>query len=172
MTSTNRLNKQKEVEKLAKELHEAKSVSLIDFTGMDIKAQNDLKKKLKEVKAKMIVAKNTIIKLSGKEAKFPSEVLEDSVLSGQTAIVMGTDDPVAPIQIIGKVEGEVAKFKVGILDGLFQDKNAMIAISKLPSKDVLVGQTVGAIAGPMYALISNLQANIQELLGTLAAKVG
>jgi ribosomal protein L10 len=64
------------------------------------------------------------------------------------------------------------KFKAGIINGVFQDKDSMLAISKLPSKDTLVGQTIGSIASPMYTLISNLQANIQELIGILTAKVG
>ena len=104
----------------------------------------------------------------------PKAATEDTILSGQTAVVLASEDPVAPIQTIGKFskENEALKFKAGILDGNFQDKTNMIAISNLPSKEVLVGQTVGAIAGPMYALISNLQANVQELLGTLMAKAG
>lgn len=162
------------VESLTKSFKEAKSISLVDFTGMNIVAQQDLKKRLKEAASKMIVAKNTLIKIAANEAKLPKEVTEASILSGQTAVILGNEDPVSPIQTIGKFakENEALKFKAGILDGEFQDKEHMVAISSLPSKDVLVGQTVGAIAGPMYALISNLQANIQELLGTLSAKVG
>lgn len=162
------------IDKLSKDFKEAKSISLIDFAGMNIVGQQDLKKKLKEAKAKMVVAKNTLIKLALTEAKLPKEATDAKVLSGQTAVVIGNEDPVSPIQIIGKVasESENLKFKAGILEGEFQDKENMISISKLPSKEILVGQTVGSIAGPMYTLISNLEATVQELLGTLAAKVG
>ncbi len=169
-----RLQKSSLVEKLVKDFKDAKSISLIDFAGMNIVSQQDLKKKLKESKAKMIVAKNTLIKLALNEAKLPEEATKTEILSGQTAVIIGNDDPVSPIQIVGKaaLESNVIKFKGGILDGDFQDKDSMLAISKLPSKEILVGQTVGNIASPMYALISNLQASVQELLGTLMAKVG
>lgn len=174
MTSNNRQLKEKEVEKLSKDLQEAKSVSLVDFSGMNIGAQQDLKKKLKEAKAKMLVAKNTLIKIALTKANLPKEATEGAILEGQTAVVLATEDSVSPIQIIGKAasESEFVKFKAGVLDGVFQDKDSMIAISKLPSKEILVGQTVGNIASPMYMLISNLQASVQELIGTLTAKVG
>lgn len=170
----NKQNKTDIVSALSKDFESASSISLIDYTGMNIVAQQDLKKKLKEAKAKFVVAKNTLIKLALNGAKLPKETTEKEILSGQTAVVVGTDDPVSPIQIVGKAasESEFVKFKAGVLDGVYQDKTAMVAISKLPSKDILVGQTVGSIASPMYMLISNLQANIQELLGTLMAKAG
>ncbi len=162
------------VNELSKNFKEAKSISLVDFTGLDIVAQQDLKKRLKIASSKMVVVKNTLIKRAIDEAKMPKELGDVSVLSGQTAVVLGNEDPVSPIQTIGKFakENEALKFKAGILDGIFQDRDSLIVISKLPTKDVLNGQVVGSIAGPMYALISNLQANVQELIGTLMAKVG
>ncbi len=162
------------IDKLSKDFSEAKSVTLVDFTGMNIQSQNDLKAKLREAKSRFVVAKNTLIKIALTNAKLPKEMTENEILSGQTAIILSSEDAVSPIQTAGKfaAENESLKFKAGVLEGLFQDKDSLMAVSKLPSKDVLVGQTVGAIAGPMYALISNLQANIQELLGTLSAKVG
>ncbi|CAN5348745.1 50S ribosomal protein L10 [soil metagenome] len=162
------------VERLSKDFKEAKSITLVDFTGMNIVSQNDLKKQLKEATSRLIVAKNTFIKIALDEAKMPKEITDKEILSGQTAIILADEDAVAPIQISGKfaAKNPSLKFKAGILDGIFQNKEAMTAISKLPTKEVLNGQVVGTIAGPMYALISNLQANVQELIGTLMAKVG
>ncbi len=162
------------IDKLSKDFQKAKSLTLIDFTGMNIKSQNDLKNKLRVAKSRFIVAKNTLIKIAVTNAKLPKEIADDSILTGQTAIMISEDDGVTPIQLAGKFasENESLKFKAGVLEGVFQDKVALVAISKLPSKEILNGQVVGSIAGPMYTLISNLQATIQELLGTLSAKVG
>ncbi|HWA51595.1 MAG TPA: 50S ribosomal protein L10 [Patescibacteria group bacterium] len=162
------------INELSKDFKDASSISLVDFTGMNIVAQQDLKKKLKEAKARMIVAKNTLIKLAAKDAKLPEDIITDEILSGQTAVVFGKEDAVSPIQAIGNFakDNEALKFKAGILDGAFQDKAGMEAISKLPGKEALKGQVVGNIASPMYMLISNLQASVQELIGTLTAKVG
>lgn len=161
------------VERLSKSLREAKSVTLVDFTGMNINTQQDLKKKLKEAASKMLVAKNTLIKIAADEAKLPKEITDEAILSGQTAIVTSSDDPVSPIQTLGKFakENTSLKFKAGVLDGIFQNKESLLAISALPSKEVLVGQTVGSVAGPMYALISNLENKVQEFMAIINAKV-
>ncbi len=160
------------ISKLSKNFKEAKSISLVDFTGMNIVAQQDLKKRLKDGSGKMIVAKNTLIKRALDEAKIPKELTDKAILSGQTAVIIGSDDPVSPIQTIGKFasENEFLKFKAGILEGLFQNKDSMIAISKLPSKEVLNGQVVAAVAGPMYGLINNLENKMQELFYILGSR--
>lgn len=170
----NKQDKKQVVEKLTKDFTQAKSLSFIDFAGLNIVAQQTLKKELKKVQAKMLVAKNTLIKLALRDSKQPKEAEGEGILSGQTAVVLGTDDPISPIQVIGKAAGqnESIKFKAGVLEGVFQDKESLIAISKLPGKDTLVGQVVANIASPMYMLVSNLQAGVQELLATLSAKVG
>ena len=164
-------DKQVLIDKLTKNLADAKSVTLVDFTGMNMQSQNDLKKKLKEASSKLVVAKNTLIKLSAINAKLPKELTDEvATFKGQTALILGIEDPVAPIQITGK--NEAVKFKAGVVEGTYQNKEGLMMISKLPSKEVLVGTTVGSVAGPLYGIINNLEANIQQLLGILTAKVG
>lgn len=172
MTSKNRQIKEDAIKALSEELQEAKSAFLVDFAKMGIKAQLDLKKRLKDAGGKMLVAKNTLLKIALKEAKLPQEMVSDEVLSGQTALILGKNDPVSPVQAFGKFssEAEVGQFKAGFVDGSFADKNTLLSISKLPSKETLVGQTVGSIAGPLYGLMNNLQANMQTLIAILSAK--
>ena len=57
--------------------------------------------------------------------------------------------------------------KVGIVEGGFQDKAALETLAKLPGKNVLQAQAVGAIAAPMTGLLYTMQAKMQELLSVL-----
>ena len=160
------------VKSLTDNLEKATSYVLIDFSGMDVASQQELKKRLKAVNAKLIVVKNTLLKRAAKEVKTPEEVLTDTVLSGQTALVITQEDPLSPIQVLGKFisEFELPQLKVGIIEGLFQDKENLLKLSKLPSKDVLLAEVVGAIAGPAYNLVSALDANMQKLVYILEKK--
>jgi large subunit ribosomal protein L10 len=162
------------VENLAAELALAKSVVLINFAGLSVKSQQELKRRLVEVDAKMVVVKNTLLKRAGQEAKIPADTLTDSVLTGQTALVIGASDPIAPIQVLGKfaAEFEVPSFKVGILEGAFQDNESLVKISKLPGKDALLGQLLGTLMSPSYALVGTLNSNMQNLLYVLKQKAG
>lgn len=165
--------KQDVVKKLVPDLTAAKSVVFVDFAGMNIKLQQDLKKKLKTAGARMFVAKNTLLRRAGQEVKLPSEVLTDTVLTGQTAIVTTPTDPVSPIATLGKFikEFEVPKFKVGVVEGTFTDKEALVRLSKLPGRDILLGQVLGALMAPSYGLVNTLQGNTQKLLYILNSKV-
>ena len=160
------------VQNLTEELKSAKSVILINFAGMGVKTQQELKKRLKEVNARMLVVKNTLLKRAGQQAKLTKETLTDTVLTGQTALILADNDPVAPLQVLGKfaLEFEVPQLKVGIIEGVFQDTDTLEKVSKLPGKNVLVAQAIGAIAAPMYGIVGVLEGNMQNLISILDQK--
>ncbi|MDO8341556.1 MAG: 50S ribosomal protein L10, partial [Candidatus Woesebacteria bacterium] len=94
--------------------------------------------------------KNTLIKRAGIDAGISKDVLTDEVLSGQTAIIISEGDAIAPIQIIGKFAKEfsIPQFKVGIVEGSFQDKDSLTKLSNLPNKDILLSQFLGYLMSP------------------------
>jgi large subunit ribosomal protein L10 len=163
------------VENLEKELKGAKSVILVNYAGLGVKAQQELKSRLSETGAKMVVVKNTLLKRAGEAAGIDKELLNDSILTGQTALVISSGDPIAPIQVLGKFAKEfiseaglpIPKFKVGVVEGLFQDESALAKLSTLPGRDALLGQLLGTLMGSEYGLIGTLNANLQKLVYVL-----
>lgn len=160
------------VDNLAEELKTAKGIILLNYSGLSVKLQQELKKRLKEVSSKMIVVKNTLLKRAGNMAKIDSKVLEDSVLSGQNALVIANDDPISPIQVLGKFNREfkIPKIRVGIIEGIFQNEEALQTISLLPGKDALLGQVLGSLIFNFYSLTRTLNANLEKLLFILDQK--
>lgn len=159
------------VDNLTEELKGAKAVVLINFAGLSVKNQQELKKRLKEAGARMVVVKNTLLKLAGEAAKVDEKVLTDTVLRGQTALIITGGDAMAPLSILGKFakEHETPQFKVGVVDGMFQDTEALSRLSSLPSRDALLGQLLGTLMGPMYGLTGTLNGNLQKLVYVLGA---
>ena len=162
----NKQNKSDLIKGLAPELKKATSIVFVNFAGLSVGLQQKLKLQLKAIGSDMTVVKNTLIKLAGKEAGLSEEVLTDEVLSGQTALIMTQGDAVAPIQVLGKFvkENQVPQFKVGVIEGSFQNKEALLKISTLPTKEVLYSQVVGSLMSPMYGLVGTLNGNMQKLL--------
>jgi len=160
------------VENLKQQLEGATSIVLVDYSGLTVKKQQDLKKRLKDVGANMEIVKNTLFELAGKGAKIDGQTLSDSVLSGPSALILTEADPIAPIQVLGRfaAEFDIPQFKVGVVEGSFQDKQALIKLSVLPSKEILYAQLVGAISSPTYGLVSTLQGNLQKLVWILNSK--
>ncbi len=157
---------------LTLQMKSASSVVFIDYKTLTMKEGQAMKKELLAGDGKMMVAKNTLIKIAGKNANLPEEAISDSVLSGQTAVVFANTDPVSPIQILGKfmAKSEKTSWKAGVVEGVFQDAASLSKISKLPSKDQLMAQVVGGISAPLYGLVATLNGNIQKLVYVLNAR--
>ncbi len=160
------------VENLTEELKSAKGVVLINFAGLSVKGQQELKKRLKAVGARMLVVKNTLFKRAGEAAKIDKEVLTDSVLQGQTALVLADGEGVGPLSVLGKFAKEFAvpQLKVGVVDGSFQNSEGLTRLSTLPGRDALLGQLLGVLQGPMYGITGVLQGNLQKLVYILREK--
>lgn len=165
----NKMNKTQKVtlvEDLGKDLSSATCIVLINYAGLTVKSQQELKGRLKEVGASMLVVKNTLLKRAADNAKLDKSMLSDEILMGQTALVLGSADPVLPIQVLGKFakEFEIPSLKVGIVEGSFQDTEGLKKISNLPSKEVIIGQVLGKLMSPSYSLVSILNSNLQKLV--------
>jgi large subunit ribosomal protein L10 len=160
------------VENLTEELKDAKSVVLVNYSGLNVKAQQDLKSRLKEVNGRMVVVKNTLLKRAMENAKIDKEMAVSDILSGQTALILADGDPIAPIQVLGKFakESELPKFKVGVVEGMFQDTDALTKLSTLPGRDALLGQVLGSLVGLEYGLVGTLQGNLSKLVYILNQK--
>jgi large subunit ribosomal protein L10 len=152
---------------LTTELKDVTSLVAIDYSGLTVKLQQELKKALKTVNARMLVVKNRLLTRA-------YDPLKDTVIEGPTAIITTKEDPIAPLQVLAKFakEHELLNFKVGVVDGLMQDAATLTTLSKLASKQVLYAQVVGAVASPLYGLVSVLQANSQKLIYILKSKAG
>lgn len=160
------------VKDLTVTLQEAKSVILVNYSGLNVKGQQELKTKLNAVGGSMIVIKNTLLKRSCEAAGLDKEILKTEIFEGQTALVIATEDPIAPIQILGKFakEHELPKFKVGVVEGTFYDSISLSQISALPTRDVLLSQVLGTLMSNMYNLVGTLNEPMQKLVYILDQK--
>lgn len=160
------------VDNLTEDLKTAKSIILVNFSGLTVIAQQELKKRLKESGSRLVVVKNSLLKRAGEKAKVEPQILTDTVLSGQTALVISDADPISPLQVLGKFskEHETPKFKVGVVEGSFQDSDQLLKLSSLPGRDALLGQLLGVLMGSEYGLVGTLNANLQKLVYVLDQK--
>lgn len=158
--------KQELVRKLAEALSAAKGVVVIDYQGLGTRDMEALRQGLREVGAKLMVVKNTLLKLALQK----TEKLEE--LQGQSAVVIAQEDEIAPLQVIAKVAKEKEKptFKFGILGQDVMDSAILSRLALLPTRNVLYAQLVGAIGSPIFGLAYTLQANLQSLVYILDTK--
>lgn len=151
-------SKQAKVAKLAELLKAAEAGVLVDYRGITVEEDTKLRKELREADVNYFVEKNTMIRRALAEAGIEGL---DYVLEGTTALALSNGDQTAPARILGKfAEAHDDKFelKAGFIGTEIYDKAGVTALSKIPSREVLLAQLVGSLQGPMQKLAATLQA--------------
>lgn len=161
------------VDKLAEQIKGAKSVTVFDYQGMPNSRLNELRQKVREAGGVFTVSKNTLIKRAFDQSSTTNhQPLIIEGLTGPTALVFAENDEVAPLQVLGKsiTEGGLPKLKFGIFSEEFLGMEKLLALSKLPGKNVLAAQLLGALIAPKYNLVGALNGNLQKLVYILDQK--
>lgn len=153
-----------------KEIKSAKAIILADYSGLSVANQGTLRKKLAEVGGKFSVFKNNIIKLALKENNSLSADVED-VLREPTALIIATEDAVTTTKTLTDFikDKELPKIKIGIMDGNVLSLSQIDALSKLPSKNVLLSRLLAQLQAPIQALVRQVNAPAQRLVYALEA---
>jgi len=154
--------KQEKVNALTEQLKNAAACVLVDYKGITVEEDTKLRKELREAGVSYSDQKNTLIRLAMHNIGFEQF---DSILEGTTAIATCEGDQTVAARILGDfAEKSNGKFslKAGFVDGEFYDADGVKALSKIPSKDVLLAQLVGSLQGPMQKLAATLQALVDK----------
>jgi large subunit ribosomal protein L10 len=167
----NREQKAAAVAEIAESLREAEAVFAVDFRGISVPQAADVRTRLRDADASFRVVKNTLTERAADEAG--ADALKP-FLEGPTALTFVRGDAAMAAKAIATFnrETQLLTFKGGLLDGDTLDAEQILAISRLPSRDVLYGQLVGMVAAPitglargLNALLSGVAIALNEVLG-------
>ena len=143
-------------DKLAKLFKDSSSVVFADYQGLTVSNADKLRKQTREQGVTYVVAKKSIISLAAKEAGLEVDVKS---MPGMIGVAFGTQDEIAPAKLLGDMSKETPiKLVGGIFDKKSLPKEQVIALSKLPGKQQLLGMLVSVIAGPMSGFVRALDA--------------
>lgn len=155
------------VAELEEKLKSAVSFVLVDYRGITVADDTVLRRNLREANVEYFVEKNTMLKRALHNLGMEDY---DEVLNGTTAIAISMDDQTAPARILGEYaeKAESFKLKAGCVEGEYFDEAKVQALSKIPSKEVLLAQLVGSLQGPIQKLAALLQAIVDQQNGEAA----
>ena len=142
-------------------LKKSEYVILTNFTKVTVSETAELRKRLEAEKAEFHVVKNSSFRVAAKAFGLP-EV--DSVLSGQTAIVVGGKNPAGVAKVLKKFFDEKQKLevKVGVLDKKVVSAKDLAAIADLPPFDALRAQFLGLLTSNAAAFVRVLDAKVKK----------
>lgn len=141
-----------------------------DYRGLTVAEITDLRKKLRETGAELIVAKNTLTLRAAKETGY--EGLE-SLLSGPTALAFAFKDVSKTAKVINDFNKGPKKLVIrgGMLGNAVMGPNVLDQVASLPSREQVLAQIVGGVAAPVSGVVGVLNAAITNVLYVLQARI-
>jgi large subunit ribosomal protein L10 len=159
-------------QKITEDLHERFSKSAIvvvaDYKGLDVSAMNALRRKLREEDIEFQVAKNTLLIRAAKDTEV---ALIEDYFKGPSAVALSYTDPVAPAKILAQFAKDNQKLEIkgGVLKNKVLDVDAIKALAKLPSREVLLGQLLSVLNEVPTAFVRTIAEIPRSLLNVLTA---
>ena len=151
------------VDEISANIKDAASVVLVDYRGLTVEQDTQLRKNLREAGVTYKVYKNTFMNFAFKGTEFEglSEYLE-----GPSAVAISTDDATAPARVLSEFAKTAnnLEIKAGVVEGTVYDAKGMAAIANIPSREVLISKLLGSLQSPIT--------NFARVMNQLAEKGG
>jgi large subunit ribosomal protein L10 len=164
-------DKERVVAELAERLRESDTLIVADYRGLTMSEIDGVRTELLKHGARFSVVKNTLTKRAAEEAGVNSLV---ELLEGPTAIAFVLEgDMVAVAKSLNDTarQTRVLTLKGGILQGQPVGADEVQRLAALPPMNVLQGQVLGAVVGPLNAIVGLFTAPLRDLVGVLDARI-
>jgi large subunit ribosomal protein L10 len=156
------------VNTLVSDFNASDALFFTEYRGLEVKQLQTLRTKLRKNNAKCVVVKNTLIQRAFSQLSIDCP---PDLVKGPTALVISTQDcPTIASTIHTFIkENELMVVKGGFLDGAFISANDVKDLSKLPSREVLLGQLVGGLKSTINRFVMSISSPIRGLVYSLEA---
>jgi large subunit ribosomal protein L10 len=164
-----RTQKAAAIEEIATQIQESDAVFAVDYRGISVPQAAELRTTLRGADSTFRVTKNTLTERAADQAG--AEGLKVH-LNGPTALTLVKGDAAAAAKAISDFNRATGLlvFKGGWMNGAPLSADEIIAISRLPSRDVLNQRLVGIVASPLTGLVTSLS-NLISGLGRQLAQI-
>ena len=155
--------KQPIVAEISEGIKEAKSVVLVDYRGLTVEQDTELRRQLRAAGVSYKVYKNTMMNFAFKGTDFEQLA---PYLNGPSAMAFSNEDATAPARILAEFAKKADKLeiKAGVVEGTVYDAKGMATIASIPSREVLISRLLGSMQSPIT--------NFARVMNQLAEKGG
>jgi large subunit ribosomal protein L10 len=151
------------VEEISAGIKDAQTVVLVDYRGLTVEQDTQLRKNLREAGVTYKVYKNTMMNFAFKGTQFEGLA---PYLNGPSAMAYSNEDATAPARVLAEFAKKAPKLeiKAGVVEGTVYDAAGMAKIADIPSREVLLGRLLGSMQSPI--------ANFARVINQIAEKNG
>ena len=140
--------KQPVVQEISGAIQDAQSVLLVKYLGLTVEQDTALRKELREAGVHYKVYKNTMMNFAFKDTPYESLC---GKLEGPNALAIHKEDPTVTARILAKYVKQYKCFEMiaGVVDGKYVEGEDLDAVSKIPTREELLGRLFGSMQSPV-----------------------
>jgi large subunit ribosomal protein L10 len=159
--------KQNIVKELEEKIEKQKSMIFMDFSGTKVKNLALLRKKLKEAKNELRVAKKTLMDIALKNKKV---AVEAKKLTGEVGMVFGYEDELSPAKMVNQFLKTNPNVKIlgGYIENKFYGPEDVTRFAELPGREQLLAGLLGSLSAPASNFVGVLSGNLRKLVFVLS----
>ncbi len=153
--------KKQQVEEIKAQLTKAVSGVFVDYCGLTVEQDTELRNKLRAAGVEYKVVKNTLTRFAAKEVGLDGL---DEILNGPTALAISEHDEVTAAKVLADFakDNEQLEIKSGFLEGKVVSVDEVKKLADTPSRDVLIAKIMGSMNAPISKLVRTLQALVDN----------
>ena len=142
---------------IKEKFEKAQTVVLVDYRGLTVAEDTELRNQLRKAGVEYAVLKNTMISRAI-EGMNVDEM--HASLEGPTAVAFGYEDMIAPAKILSEFAKKSKKLtiKCGVCDGAYLNADGVEALASLPSKEVLIAKIMGSMMSSVSKFVYCIEA--------------
>lgn len=160
-----RQKKEQDVKKL-QELFQGNKLSVLaTFEKVKVKDSNAFRKELRSQQAELVVTKKTLLNRALANAKLKG--FEPEKTLGLIGVSFSQDEVTAAKLLKTFAKDHDVKFAAGFLEGKYLSTQEIEALADLPSREMLLARTVGALKSPVSGFVQVLRGTLQGLVYVL-----
>ena len=140
------------VDAMAEKMQAATAAIFVDYKGINVAQDTELRNQFREAGVEYTVVKNTLTRFAANKLGYNQF---DELLNGTTSMASTTGDPIAPARIIcefAKKNKGLISIKGGMVEGSVLSAKDLEGFGELPSKNALVAQVLGTFLAPISSL--------------------
>ena len=142
---------------IRQKFEKAQSAVLVDYRGLNVAEDTELRNQLRKAGVEYAVLKNTMINLAVKDMGIDDIKAH---LEGPTAVAFGYEDAVAPAKVLSEFIKKSKKMtiKCGVCDGAYIDEAGVQALANTPSREVLIAKIMGSMMSSVSKFVYCVEA--------------
>jgi large subunit ribosomal protein L10 len=166
--SLNKQEKEEVIRQMADKLKKAKGAFLVSYQGLDVETMTALRKELRKHQVEFQVVKNRLLKRASQDTG--TAVIQEHFV-GPCALAITYDDVATPAKVLIEQEkkSEHLKIKIGQIAGKVVQLEGIKKLAGLPSREVLLAQTLSAMQAVPASLVRTLNGILTKLMFALKA---